>query len=362
MNTTRLFTLSVIIVALIALGSINPLATPEEAVISVDGTPYSQTALETIDRLLASGARTRRTDEQEVLAFYSNGSTYPLPGTFINYLKFLPLVVKETPEPLPPVSFAVIGDYGTGEQPEEDVANLILSWDVDFIITTGDNNYPYGEAETIDDNIGRYYHSYIYPYKGEYGESASTIRFFPTLGNHDLVTNSGEPYFDYFELPGNERYYDFVWGPVHLFALNSNSSEPDGVTSNSTQANWLREVMTASTTPWQVVYTHHPPYSSGPHGSTVWMLWPYEEWGADVVMAGHDHTYERLLINDIPYFVNGLGGRSIYNFNGAVDGSVVRFNRDYGAMLVHATSEQIIFRFITRTGEVVDQHVINALP
>ena len=82
----------------------------------------------------------------------------------------------------------------------------------------------------------------------------------------------------------------------------------------------------------------------------------------DAVIAGHDHTYERLLINGIPYFVNGLGGGEIYNFVEVMNGSMVRFNRDHGAMLVHATSKQIIFQFITREGQEVDYHVINTLP
>lgn len=188
------------------------------------------------------------------------------------------------------------------------------------------------------------------------------MRFFPSLGNHDLLTGSGKPYLDYFNLPGNERYYDFVWGPVHFFALNSIDSEPDGVGMNSIQADWLREGLEASTSPWQVVYTHYPPYSSGYHGSTDWMRWPYQEWGADALLTGHDHTYERLLIHGFPYFVNGLGGAPIYDFYEIMDGSVVRFNGDHGAMLVHANTSEMVFQFITRTGEVVDHFRITQSP
>jgi len=67
--------------------------------------------------------------------------------------------------PLPQiVRFAVIGDYGRGKQPEADVATLVKSWDLDFIITTGDNNYPDGASSTIDENIGQFYHEFIFPY------------------------------------------------------------------------------------------------------------------------------------------------------------------------------------------------------
>lgn len=256
--------------------------------------------------------------------------------------------------PLPPIRFAVIGDYGGGGQPEADVANLVHSWQVDFIITTGDNNYPDGAAETIDDHIGRFYHSYIFPYVGKYGSGADVNRFFPTLGNHDWNTDAAKPYLDYFALPGNERYYDFTWGAVHFFALDSDSREPDGVGQKSIQAKWLQEKLAASQAVWKVVYFHHAPYSSGLHGPTEWAQWPYAAWGADVVLAGHDHTYERLLIDGIPYFVNGLGGGSIYNFENVHPGSQVRYNADYGAMLVEADANKMVFQFFNRRGKLID--------
>ncbi|MGB5895341.1 MAG: metallophosphoesterase, partial [Ignavibacteriaceae bacterium] len=101
--------------------------------------------------------------------------------------------------------FAVIGDFGDAGSAEEDVANLVHSWNVDFVITLGDNNYPDGQASTIDENIGQYYHQYIYPYVGLYGEGSDINRFFPSLGNHDWRTNPPQPYSDYFVLQNNER-------------------------------------------------------------------------------------------------------------------------------------------------------------
>src|SRR5438874_1519543 len=72
---------------------------------------------------------------------------------------------------LPPASlrFGVIGDYGWAGKPEADVANQVASWKPDLVITTGDNNYEFGLAATIDQNIGQYFHQYIYPYTGSYG-------------------------------------------------------------------------------------------------------------------------------------------------------------------------------------------------
>ena len=75
------------------------------------------------------------------------------------------------------------------------------------------------------------------------------------------------------------------------------------------RSGWLH-----STSAWQVVYFHLPPYSSGYQGSVDWMRWPFAAWGADVVLSGHDHLYERLEVDGIPYVINGLGGGPIYPF------------------------------------------------
>lgn len=254
------------------------------------------------------------------------------------------------------VKFAVIGDYGWSGQPEADVANLVKSWAPEFIVTLGDNNYALGASDTIDANIGQYYHDYIYPYTGLYGAGSPTNRFFPTLGNHDWYTANAQPYLDYFSLPGNERYYDFVKGPVHFFILDSDANEPSGNTAASPQAIWLQNGLASSTETWNIVLLHHAPYSSSIHGSNVVMQWPYKEWGADVVLAGHDHTYERILVDGFPYFVNGLGGYSIYDFAAPIAGSQVRYNGDYGAMRVDATDTYMNFQFVNRSGAVIDSY------
>lgn len=253
------------------------------------------------------------------------------------------------------VTLAVIGDYGEAGQPEADVAALVNSWNVDYLLTTGDNNYPDGEASTIDSNIGQYYQQYIGSYSGGYGSGAAENRFFPTPGNHDWNTGTLQPYLDYFTLPGNERYYDVTLGPIHLFALDSNADEPDGRSATSVQAAWLQTQLSGSTSPWNLVTLHHAPYSSSTvHGSKSVMQWPYADWGATAVLAGHDHTYERINQDNILYFVNGLGGRSLYDLGDPVSGSVVRYNQDYGAMRIEAATLCINFSFYNRSGSLID--------
>ncbi|MGI4862887.1 MAG: metallophosphoesterase [Janthinobacterium lividum] len=255
--------------------------------------------------------------------------------------------------------FAAIGDYGYAGTPERDVADMVKTWNPDFIITLGDNNYDVGDSTTIDQNIGQYYHEYIYNYKGHYGPKTYSDRFFPSLGNHDYYTRNGEAYRDYFTLPGNGRYYDYVRGDVHLFALDSDPAEPDGVSPGSIQGRWLQAALAASTSRWNVVYLHHAPYSSGPHGSTQALQWPFAAWGASVVVAGHDHEYERLVVDGLTYVVNGLGGRSLYTTTKPrLAESHKFFNADYGAMLLEATPDSLVMRFYTRQQVLIDTHIL----
>jgi hypothetical protein len=261
------------------------------------------------------------------------------------------------------VEFAAIGDYGANTTAERDVANLVKSWDPSFVVTLGDNNYSTGAASTIDTNIGQYYESFIGNYAGSYGPGSVTSRFFPALGNHDWDTPGATPYLNYFTLPGNERYYDFVRGPVHIFVVDSDAREPDGISSTSVQAQWLQSRLAASTAPFQVVLVHHAPYSSSAtHGSNPTLQWPYRAWGADLVLSGHDHTYERIDVGGLTYLVNGLGGRSIYNFAAPVAGSQLRYNANYGALRVTATSQQLTTEFysIDGGGTLIDRHTISA--
>lgn len=249
---------------------------------------------------------------------------------------------------------AVIGDYGLAGPDELAVANLVHALAPGFVLTTGDNNYNNGAAATIDANIGQYYHDYIAPYTGSFGPGAARNRFFPSLGNHDWVTAGAAPYRDYFTLPGNERYYDFVEGPVHFYSVDSDSHEPDGTAADSVQGVWLQNALAASTSPFDVVYFHHSAYSSGPHGPEASMHWPFREWGADLVLSGHDHIYERIMRDGFPYVVNGLGGAARYAFDPPVACSQVRYNADFGAMTIEAREDLMTLRFLTVNGSVVD--------
>ncbi len=255
--------------------------------------------------------------------------------------------------------FAVIGDYGVGDSNAYKVAQMVRSFSPEFIITTGDNNYPSGAAATIDKNVGQFYSAFIYPYYGVYEQGPITYnRFYPSLGNHDADYGNLQAYLDYFTLPGNERYYKFTRGYVQFFVINSTTSESDGNTVTSFQAKWLKKNLDSSVSNWKIVYFHHCPYSSGYHGNTAYMQWPFDVWGADAVISGHDHSYERLMVNGIPYFVNGSGGMPPRSFNEPLVNSQVRYSGLNGAQIVEAYKDSLVFMFYAVNDSLIDRYVI----
>lgn len=273
------------------------------------------------------------------------------------------------------ITFAIIGDFGQAGEPARKVSEMVKSWDVDFIVTMGDNNYGDGELSTIKENISQYYCDFIYNPDAPdelvcTGAAASEQlnRFFPTLGNHDAYNSQNiEPYLAYFTLPGKEVYYDFKWGPVHFFSIYSGKNG-EAVCCESEQAVWLKEQLNQSESPFKVVYFHHPPYSNAKHGSTETMQWPFKEWGATAVFSGHEHTYQRIMeINDLsfPYFINGLGGRSSrYNCDeNPLDTNMFEsfcYNENYGAMKGTATYAQMRLAFYSMdtSSNLIDEFIL----
>jgi len=261
------------------------------------------------------------------------------------------------------VRFAVFGDFGDDSDGAKRVAALVKRLDPDFIVTTGDNSYDFPD---YDLHVGSLYSDYVGSYRGVHGNGAPVNRFFPALGDHEYSDGGIDPYLAFFTLPGdgiettgtsgNERYYDFVMGPAHFFVLNVQPQEPDGTTPRSPQGQWLQQQLATSTSPWRLVVSAIPPFSSGDnHGSDPSVQWPYDEWGADAVFSGDDHVYERIVDDGLAYFVSGLGGRSMYGFDPPVEGSETRYADDFGVLIVEACDSSLVFEFHTVSARIVDR-------
>lgn len=261
---------------------------------------------------------------------------------------------------------AVIGDYGSGNTRQGQVAAMIDAAGVQAVVTTGDNVY---SSSGFDRLVGRYYHEWIGAYGGVYGAGAPVNRFFPSLGNHDYVDVGLAGYLDFFTLPGagvastntsgNERYYDARLGNVHLFILNSQIEEPDGLVPASVQGIWLQTALAASSAEWKIVVFHNPPYASTPGKSATYMRWPFAAWGADLVLNGDAHVYERLRVDGFDYVISGLGINHSPQTGPLHPGSQAFYSTDdAGALFLTACTGAIHLEYRALAGGLIDSHTI----
>ena len=244
------------------------------------------------------------------------------------------------------LTFAVIGDFGTGGSDQFRVAaqmeQAYQEQPYEYLLTVGDNAYDGTVAERAAEVIDR-------PYRPLFDAG---VRFRPTLGNHDHdddylpVTLSG--------LGMPRRYYRFSDGPVDFFALDSNWMDGD-------QLAWLEKGLSCSDSRWQVVYLHHPMYSSGKHGSDISLREALEpvlvRGGADVLLAGHEHNYERTTPREgIVHIVTGGGGAELRDV-GSSDFTVVS-KSELHFLLVEVVDDSMEIEAINVDGAIIDSFAI----
>lgn len=215
-------------------------------------------------------------------------------GALTGRIGFRTAPAPDGPEP---VRFLAFGDSGGGGADQRALAKQMHSVPYDLIIHTGDLAYDDGTIGQLEDTVF-----------GIYAPLFQHLPFFPSAGNHEYRTLSAAPFRAVFALPGTlkEKWYSYDWGRVHFVALDTESDY-------ATQAQWLDADLAATTRPWKVVYFHKPPFSSGGHGSDLALrnaLVPvFEKHRVQLVLAGHDHDYERMRPqNGVQYVVTGGGG------------------------------------------------------
>ncbi|HLL06167.1 MAG TPA: metallophosphoesterase family protein [Myxococcaceae bacterium] len=312
----------------------------------------------------------RSRDKGRVHAVVLTGLT---PGTEYSYVvdacgnRTTPRKFRTAPVPgTRRVHFAAVGDFGTGGNDQQEVAASMLGRRPELFIAVGDNAYASGTEAELQNNL-------FIPM----ADLLAEVPLYSVAGNHEYVTNQSQPYLDNLYLPtspsGGERYYSFDWGHVHFVGLDSNCAI--GLASKerctlAAQKAWLEKDLAASQADWKVVFFHHPPFSSGDHGSQLVMRREFgplfEQYGVDLVLTGHDHNYERthpLLGNavapsgkrGVTYLVVGGGGAALREFSTSMpEWSAVRNNKDFGFLDVTVNEGTLTAQLVTPTGKVAD--------
>lgn len=245
----------------------------------------------------------------------------------------LPSIGSETREPSaspkPKAEVLVaVGDIGSCDGDADDAVANLVSRLRGTIAALGDIAYERGSSS-----------DFAQCFDPDWGPMKERIR--PTPGNHDYLTDDAAGYFDYFRRAAGTRgegWYSYDLGAWHVVVLNSNCTIV-GCGPGSPQLDWLRADLSkadASGASCLLAYWHHPRWSSGRHGSQAFVqpFWDrLERAGVDVILNGHDHTYERVEADGVRQFIVGTGGRSLYPFTQApLPATQVRSDSAYGAL------------------------------
>jgi hypothetical protein len=245
------------------------------------------------------------------------------------------------------VRFAAIGDMGSGDKAQYDIAQRMVGYRAkfpfDFVIMLGDNIY----GQKSPDALVKKFET---PYKALIDGG---VQFYAALGNHD---DPNERFYKFFNMNG-QQYYSFKKGGVRFFVLDTNYMDPQ-------QLAWLEKQLSNAGSDWKVCYFHHPLYSSGAfHGSSTELrliLEPiFVKYGVHVVFAGHEDVYERMKPQKgIYYFTEGASGELRAGNLTQTDFKAAGFDRDCSFMLVEISGDELYFQAISRTGVTVDSGTI----
>lgn len=223
-----------------------------------------------------------------------------------------------TPTPTPTglvVTAWAVGDIASCDNDNDEHTAQLLDGQPGLILLLGDTTYPEGRDQ-----------EFANCFQPTWGRHKDRIR--PAVGNHEYLTNGAGPYYDYFGAAAGEAgkgYYSYDYGAWHMVVLNSNCDFVGGCQAGSAQEQWLRADLAATTAACTAAYWHHPRFSSSDHGNDPRMtdFWQaLHDFNADLVLVGHDHSYERFgpqtaggaadAARGLRQFVVGTGGRSLY--------------------------------------------------
>jgi hypothetical protein len=249
------------------------------------------------------------------------------------------------------LKFAVLGDNGTGDKGQYDVADQMAAmrrqFAFEFVVMVGDSFYGSQRPADLVKKFDR-------PYKPLLDAG---VTFHAALGNHDELQIINYPPLNM----AGQRYYTYVRRQVRFIVLDTNIMD-------APQLRWFEEVLQQTREPWKIAYFHHPLYcNAGRHGANVDMRVLLEpllvKYAVNVVFSGHDHIYERLKPQKgIHYFVTGSGGKLRKGDLDATETTAVGYDQDQAFMLVEIDGDDMHFQTISRVGATVDSGMIGRLP
>ena len=228
---------------------------------------------------------------------------------------------------------------------QEATAQLVESLDPEVVAPLGDLQYERGEAA-----------NFAASYVPSWGRFRDRTR--PAPGNHEYAGGKAAGYYGTFGVAGEgvdgRGWYSYDLGAWHVVVLNSVCSAVGGCGPGSDQLTWLHGDLATNAKPCTLAYWHHPRWSSGLHGSDDGYQPFWDELaaaGADVVLGGHDHHYERFApVQGIRQFVVGTGGRNRYPVLGREAGSEVVDTATFGVLALTLRDDGYDWRFVAIPG------------
>ena len=266
------------------------------------------------------------------------------------------VTVTAPPPPPPPPGETLIaaGDIAQCSSSNDEATSLLVDNIPGTVVLLGDVVYESGSASEFTNC-----------YHPSWGRHKARTR--PAVGNHEYQTLNATGYYNYFGAAAGDPtkgYYSYDLGDWHIIALNSNCSIV-GCAAGSAQEQWLRNDLIANTKQCTLAYWHHPRFNSGAdHGNdtAVGALWnALYQYGAEVILNGHEHVYERFApqtpdavadpVNGIRQFTVGTGGRGGDVWGTIKANSQVRNNSTNGVMKLTLSAGSYAWQFVPVAGK-----------